>query len=240
MSTDAEETTGGLGTACWIAGLMAAAGAAGANRQLVGTDLGFLLVALGGVIGGPAAAGLLVLGPRRWATILAGAVPGLVMLAILVQVNRVPMTADVSTDPRDPPAIAVPGAPPGVALPHGPDALAALVGPYADLRPRLVPGQTPEQVAPALRRILAEAGLEVGPDPRSKTATLGLYLHALARTPVMRFEDDVVARLRAAEGGTRVDMRSQSRVGKSDLGANHARLVALLARIDAALGAKAL
>ena len=42
----------------------------------------------------------------------------------------------------------------------------------------------------------------------------------------MGFEDDVIVRVRPDEGGTRVDVRSISRVGRSDLGKNAARIEA--------------
>lgn len=42
------------------------------------------------------------------------------------------------------------------------------------------------------------------------------------------FKDDVVIRLRPENGGTRIDLRSVSRVGQSDLGANAARIKAFL------------
>ena len=46
------------------------------------------------------------------------------------------------------------------------------------------------------------------------------------------FKDDVVIRVRAADGGTVVDIRSVSRVGQSDLGANAARIADILDRIQ--------
>jgi len=49
------------------------------------------------------------------------------------------------------------------------------------------------------------------------------------------FEDDVIIRLRASEGGgTIVDMRSLSRIGGSDLGKNAARIEAFLEKLKAA------
>lgn len=47
------------------------------------------------------------------------------------------------------------------------------------------------------------------------------YLHAEYRTPVFRFTDDFEARLDANVG--RIHIRSASRVGRSDLGANRRR-----------------
>ena len=45
------------------------------------------------------------------------------------------------------------------------------------------------------------------------------------------FKDDLVVRVREANGGSVVDVRSVSRVGMSDLGANAARILALLERL---------
>lgn len=49
-------------------------------------------------------------------------------------------------------------------------------------------------------------------------------IEATATTPIMAFKDDVVIRIQSVEDKTRVDMRSVSRVGLSDLGANAARI----------------
>jgi len=48
------------------------------------------------------------------------------------------------------------------------------------------------------------------------------YLRAEARTRILRFTDDVEFSLRAADG--QIAMRSASRIGYSDLGANRKRL----------------
>ena len=49
------------------------------------------------------------------------------------------------------------------------------------------------------------------------------------------FRDDVVIRVRPEPGGgSRVDVRSVSRVGKGDVGTNAKRLRAFLARLPAA------
>jgi uncharacterized protein (DUF1499 family) len=54
-------------------------------------------------------------------------------------------------------------------------------------------------------------------------------LEGVAETRVFRFRDDFVVRVRPEEGGgARVDMRSKSRVGRGDLGANAARIHAFL------------
>ena len=64
-------------------------------------------------------------------------------------------------------------------------------------------------------------------------------LEATATTPWFGFKDDVVVRLTPAGTGSRVDVRSKSRVGRSDLGANAKRIRAFLAELSARLSTAA-
>ena len=50
------------------------------------------------------------------------------------------------------------------------------------------------------------------------------HLEARDTSRVFRFVDDVVVRIRADRRGTRVDLRSKSRDGRGDLGANADRI----------------
>lgn len=60
------------------------------------------------------------------------------------------------------------------------------------------------------------------------------HVEALVESKVFGFKDDVVLRLKAeGAGGTQVDMRSASRVGISDLGANAKRIQAFMAELAA-------
>ena len=52
----------------------------------------------------------------------------------------------------------------------------------------------------------------------------GGVIEAAARTFWFGFTDDIAIRVRADGSGSRIDMRSVSRVGRSDLGANAARM----------------
>jgi len=57
-------------------------------------------------------------------------------------------------------------------------------------------------------------------------------LEAVATSRLFHFQDDVVVRVRAeGDGASRVDVRSKSRVGKGDLGANAARIRLFLAAL---------
>jgi uncharacterized protein (DUF1499 family) len=56
-------------------------------------------------------------------------------------------------------------------------------------------------------------------------------IEATATTFWFGFKDDVVVRVTPTDGGSRIDVRSVSRVGRSDVGANAERITAYLARI---------
>ena len=57
-------------------------------------------------------------------------------------------------------------------------------------------------------------------------------IEATATTRLLRFKDDVVIRLRAQDQGTRLDIRSTSRIGGGDLGANAKRIRRFLLDIN--------
>ena len=59
-------------------------------------------------------------------------------------------------------------------------------------------------------------------------------IEATATTPWFGFKDDVVIRVSSASGISRVDVRSKSRVGRGDVGANAGRVRAYLAALRAA------
>jgi uncharacterized protein (DUF1499 family) len=61
-------------------------------------------------------------------------------------------------------------------------------------------------------------------------------IEATDRTFWFGFTDDVVVRIRAADGGSRIDVRSTSRVGVGDAGTNAARVRAYLADLRGRLG----
>ena len=58
-------------------------------------------------------------------------------------------------------------------------------------------------------------------------------IEATASTLLFGFKDDVVIRITPEAGGSRVDMRSVSRVGGSDIGANARRIRAFMKELQA-------
>jgi uncharacterized protein (DUF1499 family) len=70
-------------------------------------------------------------------------------------------------------------------------------------------------------------------DPQART------FEGTVETRLFRFRDDFVVRVRPEGQGARVDMRSRSRVGKGDLGANALRIRQFLQALSSRAGAGA-
>ncbi|MDB5433053.1 MAG: fatty-acyl-CoA synthase [Caulobacter sp.] len=84
--------------------------------------------------------------------------------------------------------------------------------------------EAPAQAFAAARAALAGAGMAV----TTQDAGSG-RLEAVATTPLYGFKDDVAVRIKSAPEGSRVDIRSTSRVGVGDLGQNCRRVTGLIA-----------
>lgn len=66
----------------------------------------------------------------------------------------------------------------------------------------------------------------------SGSGPAGIAIHAVARTRVFRFRDDVTARVWLEGGRTQLSIRSRSRLGKLDFGQNARNIRELLAELD--------
>ena len=97
---------------------------------------------------------------------------------------------------------------------------------YPDVRPLDLPLAPPAAWAAALE---AAAGMPrwriVDADPAGGT------LRAEATTALLRFVDDVWIEVAPRAGGSRIAVRSASRIGVTDLGANARRIRAYLTRL---------
>lgn len=92
--------------------------------------------------------------------------------------------------------------------------------------------------ADAAKAVISDMGMEVLADgPADGAAGGGWRIEAVATSLWFGFKDDFVVRLTSTEGDkTRVDVRSKSRVGGSDLGANAKRVREFARRFNAAIG----
>jgi uncharacterized protein (DUF1499 family) len=150
-------------------------------------------------------------------------------LMLLDTAKSVPRIHDVTTDMADPPAFVAlmeerKKAPNGFA--YGGEPIAALQRKgYPDIKPVMM------KVPPrdAVQRVI-DAERSLGWEIVASDAASG-RVEATATTSWFGFKDDIVVRVRPEGEGSRVDVRSVSRVGLSDLGANAARIKGLLAKL---------
>lgn len=143
-----------------------------------------------------------------------------------------PPINDITTDMENPPQFvaAIPrraGSPVTTTYP-GSETATSQQRAYPDLRPLMLPVPP----AAAFDRALAAAkgsGWEIV----ASDAASG-RIEATATTPWFGFHDDIVVRVAAAPSGSRVDVRSLSRVGRGDRGVNAARIRDYLAKVAGA------
>ena len=145
--------------------------------------------------------------------------------------RSVPPIHDISTDTERPPEF-VAVLPLRADAPNPPEyagaeAAAQQHAAYPDIQP--VTLQT--QPGAAFRAALAAAG-DMGWEIVAADSAGG-RIEATATTTWFGFKDDVVIRVEPGPQGSRIDVRSKSRVGGSDVGANAARIRKYMAKLSA-------
>lgn len=202
-----------LGWAAWLG--LGAAGVSLLGAVLVGKvrPRGRLGLALGGVIIGLAVAAV----PWQWQQAVA----------------KYPFIHDITTDAADPPLfvtlLAARANAPNTSDYGGPKVALLQHAAYPDIVPVILPVPVDE----AFRRAEA-AGRRLGWDMVALVAAEG-RIEATDTTLWFGFTDDIVVRVRPVEGetdGARIDVRSVSRVGRSDVGANARRIRAFLQQLQ--------
>lgn len=161
------------------------------------------------------------------------AVPGAVLLLLATLGRDVPPIHDISTDTQDPPlfetAVQLRGSDSNP-LDIDPDVVAQQLAAYPDLGTLRGPFSYEQGFALAL-----ETAGSLGWEITRQDGNAG-FIEAVDTTAIMNFKDDVVIRVRTDEEGTLIDLRSVSRVGVSDLGANAKRIRAFTSAFQAARG----
>ena len=150
------------------------------------------------------------------------AIPGtLLLLSLLGGSGDYPAIHDITTDTSDPPEFT--SAPKlrgdgSNTLDLNPETLEAQLAAYPDLATLV----SAEPIEKAFLRAI-ETARELGWEIYHEDLNAGV-IEAVDTTAVMGFKDDIVIRLRTNADGTLLDLRSVSRVGVSDLGANAERI----------------
>jgi uncharacterized protein (DUF1499 family) len=178
-------------------------------------------------------------GRRRRGFIIAllGVVLGTVSFGVpgtwYMSAKRVPLIHDITTDTENPPqfvaALPLRKDAPNPAQYGGPEVAAKQRAAYPDIRPLAVdvsPSRAYEIALDTARRMNWQVVAAVPSEGR---------IEAVATTRWFGFKDDIVIRITAAaDRGSIVDIRSVSRVGKSDIGTNARRIRSFLEAVAGA------
>ncbi len=144
--------------------------------------------------------------------------------------NGYPPIHDISTDTADPPLF-VDVLPLRVSAPNkveygGPKIAAQQIRAYPDLQPVML-NVPPDQAFDRALAAVEVMGWDLVAADRDD-----LRIEATDTTFWFRFKDDVVIRLKASDDGTRIDVRSLSRVGGGDVGTNAKRIRAYIQQLS--------
>jgi uncharacterized protein (DUF1499 family) len=170
-------------------------------------------------------------------TVLATLIPLSILGNSIAKGAGVPQIHDISTDLSNPPALTAAQADRiegdhSVAY-EGSELAKQQKDGYPALK-GLTLNQAPADVFKKVRAVIDQNGWQVLAED---SETLPFTIEAVDTSLLFGFKDDVVVRISAVESdaaaeaavtGSKVDVRSMSRVGKSDLGANAKRIQALL------------
>ena len=202
--------------------------------------IGFLMLALSVLLALVGASLALVRGVKtgQWLLASSAIIVGLGVVAVpsafIVSARGKPAIHDITTDTDNPPAfVAILPLRAGAANPPeyaGAEVAGQQRSAYPDIQPLVVrtsAGETFDRALGAVR----DLGWDVVASDRSAGR-----IEAVDTTFWFGFKDDVVIRVADApsDGGTRVDVRSKSRVGVGDLGTNASRVRELLRRLQSA------
>lgn len=204
-----------------------------AHLGIVPALAGFIVFDLGGLLGLLALV-LGIVGTLRGGGAGAGLAIGLVVtlafLVIAVPSGKVPPINDITTDIGNPPQFVKAPSLPGnrgrdMKYPGESFAKQQTAG-YPDLAPL----RLDLPIDQAFQRVVTAA--QQTPDWKiTRTDPVAHALEGVATSRLFRFKDDLVVEVRPQAAGSVVQMRSKSRDGKGDVGANAARIKAFFAAL---------
>jgi uncharacterized protein (DUF1499 family) len=152
-------------------------------------------------------------------------------LTWFLRAQQAPELNDITTDTNNPPPLVVTlqlrrGASNPATYP-GANAAVLQRAAYPDVTPVILP----EAPAVAFKKA-DDAAMAMGWDVVARAPAEG-RIEAVATSAWFGFRDDIVIRIRADGAGSKVDIRSKSRDGESDLGVNARRIREFIAKLKA-------
>jgi uncharacterized protein (DUF1499 family) len=151
---------------------------------------------------------------------------------------KLPPINDVTTNPADPPRFAVLARlrPRGSSDYPGAATAALQRQAYPNLEPLQVVA-TPQVAYETTLAIVQKRKWRVVDALAPSAARRNGTIEAIAQTMLMGFRDDIAIRVSPIGNGAQIDVRSASRYGNHDFGANAARIISLLSDLDDAISA---
>ncbi|WP_077701399.1 DUF1499 domain-containing protein [Thioclava nitratireducens] len=143
-------------------------------------------------------------------------------VAFEIAARTTPPINDISTDTEDPPVYWFTATPTDYPAQNAEPQRSA----YPDVRPLDLPIPVEDAFAEALNLVETRGWEVLSADPAEN------QIEAIARSHVFGFEDEVAVRVTGTETGCRIDMRSRSRLGQIDRGANARRIEAFLTELQ--------
>ena len=196
-----------------------------AHLAVVRPLAGFAMFAVGGLVAIVTGLLSLVQAARGRGLTLGGGlavVAGLAFIGIAGRGRGYPRINDFTTDLMNPPYYRFADSLPqnaGRDLRYPPEYAAVQRECCADLVPTHLNEAPPQAYERALRVARGMPTWTI-----TKADPEAMSIEAVATSGLFRFQDDVVIRISPDGGGSRVDMRSKSRDGKGDMGANANRI----------------
>ena len=142
--------------------------------------------------------------------------------AFEITARTTPPINDISTDTDDPPVFWFTATPSDYPAQNAEPQRAA----YPDVRPLDLSLPVDDAFSAALALVEARGWEVLSADPAES------QIEAIATSRLFGFEDEVAIRVTETDTGTRIDMRSRSRLGQIDRGANARRIEAFLADLE--------
>jgi uncharacterized protein (DUF1499 family) len=234
------DTPSGAGRFTLFLGIAAAAGLVFGpfltRFEVIPPMAGFAAFALGGLLGvitfvvgliGAARRGVVSAGP----VLVVGLLVSGVFMSVVVPTRSLPRINDISTDILNPPQFVIADSLPGN---QGRD-MRYPGKEFAEQQRRSYPqleglkiNAPPQQV---FQHVVATAR-EMPDWEITRNDSAARALEAVSTSKWFRFKDDLVIEVRADNGGSIVQMRSKSRNGKGDAGANATRIKAFFAKLE--------
>lgn len=144
-------------------------------------------------------------------------------IAFDMAARMTPPINDISTDTQDPPVFWFTATPTDYPSANAEPQSAA----YPGVRPLDLDLTFDDAFGLALALVEERGWLVLSADPDES------QIEAIATSRLFGFEDEVAIRVTETDSGTRIDMRSRSRLGQVDRGANARRITAFMSDLDA-------